>query len=123
MPQNELWVPIVLFLSIATVLGLWFYFRYRARREVQETVRAAIERGQELTPEFLERLGEPGDARQSDLRRGVIAAGIGAGFIAFALILGEEDAVRPLMAIGMFPVMIGLAYLGLWRFVDRDGRE
>src|SRR5210317_1086803 len=71
----EMLIPISLF--IATVLIVWIVvaFRYRSRRDVQATYRAAIERGQELTPELLDRLGEP-RSKNKDLRRGMILIGV-----------------------------------------------
>ncbi len=118
--EFELLIPIVLFLSIAFVVGLALSLRARHREQVQVTVRQAIDRGQELTPELLEQLGQTGNARQSDLRRGVIAAALGVGVGAFGLVLGEPDAVRPMLAIGAVPLLIGLAYLGLWRFGESE---
>lgn len=119
--DSEILVPIVLFISIATVFGLAFMYRARQREQVQLTVRHAIDKGQELTPELLEKLGsEGGRGRNADLRRGVIAAALGLGVGSFGLILGEEDAMRPLLAVGAVPLLIGLAYLGLWRFGPRE---
>ncbi len=109
-------VPIAISLSIALVVIMYYYFRFRTRQEHQQTVRAVVDKGVELTPEVLDRLGEPKPRRNADLRRGIVGAGIGAGFAVFGLILGEDDAVRPLIAVGAFPFMIGLAYLGLWKF-------
>ena len=109
-------IPIVLFIVIGIALSLAFYYRYRTRKEVQESVRAAIDKGQELTPELLKSLGEAGDPKIADLRRGTISIAIGLAFVTFALVLGEEDARRPLTAISAFPFLLGLAYLGLWRF-------
>lgn len=116
MPQNEMWVPIVLFISLAAVLSFWLYFRYRARQALQQTVQKAIERGQDLSPELLDRLGQPRKSGHADLRRGVIAIGLGVAFAAFGFILDEPDAVRPLLATAAFPLLIGVAYLALWRF-------
>ncbi|HEX9876946.1 MAG TPA: DUF6249 domain-containing protein [Gammaproteobacteria bacterium] len=113
-------IPIVLFVSVAVVISMVIYWSYRTRREVQATVRIAIEKGQELTPELLERLGQLGPSSQADLRRGVIALATGLGIAAFGVLVGEEDAVRPLLAISALPALIGLAYLGLWRFSSRD---
>lgn len=112
-------IPISFF--VATVLVVWivFVFRYRSRRDLQETYRAAIEKGQELSPELLERLGET-KAKNSDLRRGIILVGTGLGFAVFGLALGEQDAVRPMVAVGAFPFLVGLAYLGLWKFSPKD---
>jgi len=115
-----LFVPITLFISIAAVFALAFMYRARQREQIQITVRQAIEKGQELTPELLEKLGETGARPHSDLRRGVIAAAVGLGIVLFGLILGEEDAVRPLVAIGAIPFLIGVAYLGLWKYAGRD---
>ena len=39
--------------------------------------------------------------------------------MAFATLLGEEDTVGPLMAVATFPIVVGIAYLGLWFFIGR----
>lgn len=116
----EILVPMTLFISIAAVFALAFMYRARQRREVQLTVRQAIDKGQELTPELLEKLGETGARPHSDLRRGVVAVALGLGIALFGLILGQEDAMRPLVAIGAIPFLIGLAYLGLWKYASRE---
>jgi hypothetical protein len=108
-------IPIVLFTAIALVLVLFYYFKYLGRKEMQRTVRIALERGQDLSPELLDRLGEPQKSAFGDLRRGLIAIAIAVGFGGFGLVLGEEDAVRPLLAVSMLPLFIGFAYLILWR--------
>ena len=115
-----LFVPITLFLSIAAVFALAFRYRARHREQIQVTVREAIDKGQELTPELLEKLGDTGARPSSDLRRGVIALAVGAGIGLFGLIMGQEDATRPLAAIGAIPFLIGVAYLGLWKYAGRD---
>ncbi|UCC15295.1 MAG: hypothetical protein JSW21_04990 [Gammaproteobacteria bacterium] len=117
--MNIEFVPITFFLSIALIAGLVIYFRYRTRSEIQRTLRSAIDKGQELTPEILERIGEPRRPANADLRVGVIAIALGVGCAAFGLVLGEEDAVQPLLAIAAFPFLVGLAYLSLWRFREK----
>jgi len=102
----------------------FFYFRYRTRAEYQQTVRAAIDKGQQLTPEFLDRLGGGDGAvrrdRHRDLRFGVIAVAIGLAIASFGWIIGEEDAVMPFMAIGNLPILVGIAMIALWRFAPRE---
>lgn len=110
------WVPIIMFISIAVIAGLFMYFRYRVKQDVQTTVQTALDKGQELSPEMLEKLGESLRSPKSDLRRGVMAMSLGVALVAFALLLGEEDALDPLMAIAAFPFIIGVAYLGLHKF-------
>ena len=109
-------VPITLFVAFAATAILFFYYRQRINGEVQQTIREALAQGQQLTPELLEGIRGQGDAHRRDLRRGIISAGVGLGILAFALILGEEDAVRPISAISSIPFVIGLAYLSLWAF-------
>ena len=114
--MSELMVPITLFLSIAVVIVLALYYRYRGRVEVQMSLRQAIEGGQQLTPEFLKLLGDPPRHPQADLRRGIVILALAAAFALFGLLLGEEDAVQPLLAVASFPGVIGVAYLLLWKF-------
>jgi len=112
-------IPIFLFLAIAVVVSVYLYIRYRTQREVLVTVRQAIERGQELTPELLERLGQTPRGKDADLRRGVIAVALGVALALFGQLVGQEEARQPLLAIGAIPLLVGLAYLGLWRFGNR----
>ena len=114
-------VPIVALLCIAVVPGLYFYFRYRTRRELQNTLRAAIERGLELTPQLLEQLGEPAQHKDADLRRGVLAIAVGVGLAAFGLLQEDPEVFSRLRAGGALFFIIGLALVGLWRF--SNGRQ
>jgi len=113
-------IPIVLFIAVAATLMLLLLFRYRVRKELQLTIRAAIEKDQDLTPEFLQQLSASLTPKNADLRRGAISIATGLGFIAFSLLLGVEDAMGPLMAISAFPFLIGIAYLALWKFGGQD---
>jgi len=115
-----LFIPIALFIAVTIVICIFFYFRYRNAAEIQRTARTAIEQGQELSPEFLSTLSEQARPGSSDLRRGVIAIAIGLGLAAFGLLVGEDDATQPLLAIGSLPLIIGVAYLGLWKFSPRE---
>ena len=118
-------IPIVMFIAIAVVMCVYYYMRHRTGEAVQKTVRTAIEQGQQLTPEILERLGQapkrkPADLRMADLRRGVVLISVGLGIAAFGVLVGEDDAMRPLLAIGSLPFLVGVAYLGLWKFGKSD---
>ena len=112
-------IPIVLFLTIGGTFALAFYFKYKTRHDVQHTVRTAIERGDPLSPEIIETLAASLTSPYADLRRGVISLALGAGIYLFAILIGEPDVVGPLTGIAMFPILVGLAYLGLWFFVGR----
>jgi Domain of unknown function (DUF6249) len=116
------------FILIAIVLCTRTYLGFRARVEYQKTVRLVIERGQQLTPEFLERLseapktgGRPG--RHRELRIGAVSVALGLSIAAFGYLLGEEDVMRPMIAIGNIPFLIGLALIGLWKFAPRGEED
>ncbi len=120
MNPNEVWIPLTVFISLTIILSLFLFFRYRSRQDLQQTIRSAIDKGQELSPEIVERLGSPPVSPDRDLRRGLIAVGIAAGIALFGAVLGEEDAVRPLIGISMLPLAIGFAFLLMYRFGARS---
>ena len=119
-----LFIPIVITVSVAVVISVFLFLRYRTRLDYQQTVRFAVEKGQQLTPEFLERLAERAIKQERsptrDLRLGAIAIEIGLAIGSFGLILGEPDAVRPLMGVGNLPFLVGVAMLALWKFAPRE---
>lgn len=119
--MDDAWIPIILFGSIAIVTAFWLYFRYRTKQSLQKTVRAAIEKGQDLSPELLASLGQPKVSGDADLRRGIISVAIGIAFAILALVVSveEPDAVRPMLGVAAFPGTIGVAYLALWLFAGK----
>ena len=81
------WVPISLFLSVAVIAVVFLVLRFRGKRELQKTVRLALEKNHELSPALLASLDERKRSPQADFRRGLIGVAIGASFALFALIL------------------------------------
>ncbi len=120
---RDLVIPLASIVSLPIVFCVAFYYRYRTRKDLQETLRRAIEQGTELTPETLERLGGPAPGKDLDLRRGVIASAAGIGLVIFSFVFVDADAegMRGLRATGALVLVVGLAFIGLWRF--SDGRE
>jgi hypothetical protein len=104
-----------MFLVIGAVAGIYLYLRYRARQEVQRTVRYAMERGQEITPELLETLGGDIAGGQRDLRKGVIWLALAMALGILSWVVDEPELLGP----AALPLMLGLAYLVLWRFSGR----
>ena len=116
-----MFVPIVFLLSIAGFFCLRLRYRHLDRLAAQETIRGAIDRGQPLTPELVAQLTGL-DAGNGDLRRGVISIAIAIAIAIFAFAVGEDDALGPLTGIASFPLLVGLAYLGLYGYSrSRDG--
>ena len=108
-------------LAAAAIPILYFYFRYRTRAAAQATIRAALEKGQALSPEMLERLLEPVvpsvNRRNTDLRRGIILIALGVGIAVIGL--AAAPMWQQALAVSALPSMIGLAYVALWKFAPR----
>ena len=114
-------IPIVMFIALAVVICFFFWFRYRARGDMQKTIRSAIDKGQELTPELIDRLGSPREHKDKDLRLGLIwlSLAIALALCGWAVPDPSGHALRGCLAGAAFPLMIGLAYMIMWRYTER----
>ncbi len=116
------WVPIIMFTGLTVIVSLFFWFRYQGRGDMLATIRAAIEKGQELSPEIIDRLGNPAKPRDNDLRLALIWLAIAAGMALCGVEVSHfaVEALYGLLAGAAFPVCIGVAYLIMWRFTGDD---
>jgi hypothetical protein len=114
--------------SITAIIVGPTYFKSRERREMQATVRAAIDKGQPLPPEVIEALSTEATknvpSRTRDIRRGIIWLAVGIGMAAFSLIndtlelSGDDWSDGPnfdgsLLGVSAIPITIGLAFIVL----------
>lgn len=118
--ENVEWVPIIMFIAIAVVLCVVFWLRYKARHDMQSTFRAALDKGQELTPEIIDRLGHPKAAKDKDMRSGIIWLSLAVGLVLIGFAVPEPEALRGLLAGAALPFCIGAGYLILHKFTSRD---
>ena len=115
----ETLVPIALFATVAVIVGLITYFRFRSVRETQETVRTLLHSGQPVSEESMRALVLALTPGELDLRRGVIAFAISAGLAALAFAADEGSVVYPLLGVAAFPCCLGVAYFILWKLNER----
>ena len=104
-------IPVVLFIAIGIVIAFFIVYRHRGRQELQNTLRAAIDKGQELTPELIKQIGTPAAPRDRDLRRGFVSLAIGAAFVSLGFAIPEDEAFQIFVGIASFPIFIGIAFL------------
>ncbi|MFN4226269.1 MAG: DUF6249 domain-containing protein [Hyphomonas sp.] len=111
-------VPTVFFATIIGSIWLVSFFNARKRLTIHETLRHAIEKGQTLSPELLERMSMVTDPVRADLRRGVLFLAFGAAFAVLGAMIGvdQANALMPMIGVAAFPVFLGIAYIGLWAF-------
>jgi hypothetical protein len=117
--DEEVLIVAIVFSSIALVFGLWLYFGFRARTDTQQTIRLALEKGAELSPEFIKQIGEVEQSKDKDLRRGLIWLALGLALAILGAAINEPDAMGPLLGSAAFPGLIGVAYLAMWRYGAR----
>lgn len=113
--MNEEMIPIVMFIAMAVVFVFWFYFKHRGKMETQQTFRLALEKGSELSPEFIKHLGEPERSKDQDLRRALIWLSLAVGLVLIGFAVPEPEALRGLLAGAALPFCIGCAYLIMYR--------
>lgn len=113
------WVPIVLFLVLGAVIVAWFYWNHRNRVSIMDTVQKALDRGDALSPELLDRLGAAANPKMRDLRRGVVFLALGVAGLLCSLFFDIAEVVNGIRAASVFPLMLGLGFLIVWK-MNRD---
>jgi Na+/proline symporter len=111
-------ILLIIFGSFASIFIVPRYFKSRERQKLQDTIRLAIEKGQELPPDLLEAMTRdirPASSRTRDIRTGIIWMFIAAGIAGFGLAIGyySDEAIPPFLGIAAIPGAIGLAYVVL----------
>ena len=120
-------VGIAPFAMVVAIVVIPAWLKSRERREMQATLRSAIEKGQSLPPEVIDALSKdnltPPATAARDLRLGVIllAVSIGIAVFGYAVSFEEMDAFYPISGIAAIPGMIGLAFVILSFFNKNKG--
>jgi hypothetical protein len=111
-------VPLVVFSAPAVIVWIVSYFNARKRLTIHETLRHAIDKGQALSPDLMDRMSMVTDPVRADLRRGVLFLAFGAAFGVLSALIGyeEAEALTPMLGVATFPIFLGIAYIGLWAF-------
>ena len=90
--MEDVIVPIVLFSVLPVCIWLVSLFNYKKRLTAHETVRHAIDAGQVVSPELIEKMSLLVDPIRADLRRGVLFIAFGAAFGVLGLMVGHEES-------------------------------
>ncbi len=118
--MQEEWIGLAAVLGPVLLIALFFVLRFKSRRDMQDTIRTALDKGQDLTPELIDRLGHPKEPKDKDLRLGVIWLALAVGLALIGVAVPDPDAFRGTLAGAAFPFTIGIAYMLLHKFTDRD---
>lgn len=120
-------IPITLFLMPVFIVGIVMYFGSRNRAAVLETVRAAAQAGQQLSPETIRALGMPRRNKGGDVRWGIILLAIA---IAFSILgwtinaaTNEPEAFQIMLGVASFPGLVGIALIAMGVFMKSRNDE
>ena len=124
MDMTPILIVAIVFSAITAIVFGPSYLKSREKREMQTTIRHAIDKGQDLPPELIDAMtrdvASKLPSRTRDLRRGVIWLAVGIGFAAFSYLsnLGWNDhdmegASAAMMGLAAIPATIGLAFIVL----------
>ena len=123
----ELLIPLSPFITILGITWIICWYSALTRRLTHETIRTAIESGQQLTPESIKALGAPTTSSNWDITTGAILLAIAVAFIVLgiALFLARSDdwtIISLMTGVAAFPGFVGavLFWLGQKRKNQRD---
>jgi hypothetical protein len=116
------------FLMVIAIVVIPSWLKSRERREMQATLRTAIEKGQPLPTEIIDAMTKNvkvAPTALSDIRTGIIWLAVGLGIGVFGFLVGyeESDAYGPILGIASIPAVIGLAYIALSFFNPNKAKQ
>lgn len=115
----------IIFAAIVAIIVGPGYLKSREKRDIQATVRHAIDKGQALPPDLIDAMtrdvASKLPSRTRDLRRGVIWLAVGLGIAAFSFLsdMGWDNGDdwhqigNGLLGVAAIPATIGLAFIVL----------
>ena len=113
----EILVPLTFFAMIAAIVLVPTWLKSREKREMQETVRHAVDKGQPLPVELVEAIAKssakPPVTAAKDRRVGVLLLAFAGGIFATFYMMGQQfdEDVAGVAAFAAIPGFIGLAYV------------
>lgn len=125
MDMTPILIVLIIFSAITAVIFGPSYLKSREKRDIQTTVRHAIDKGQELPPELIEAMtrdvASKLPSRTRDIRRGIIWLAVGVGIAAFGLLTnlnwgndwGDDGAIfaNGMLGVAAIPATIGVAFI------------
>lgn len=102
--------PIIIVLIVS-------YAGYRKRKLFHDNLNMLIEQGRDLPPELFDYF-ESGGRPNKSFHTGVISCAVGLGIFFCFNYVGNDQ----LAAIGLIPLVMGVAYLLIWKLDSREGK-
>jgi len=121
--MEEVLVPIALFASLPLTVWAVSAYRHKSHKAVTEVMKTMVDKGEALNPETIRALGIRPRRKHSDLRTGLILIALAVAAIFLGSTIPEKEAQQVFGGFAMFPLLVGLVYIGLWAFISRKTPE
>lgn len=115
--MSEHIVPVVLFIALGVVGWSFFYFAYQAKKDLQLSIQKALEQGQPMSPETIEKMLQGQKNPFSDFKRGTLLISLAVAIAIYGMVSHHADL--DIIGLAFFPLAIGVAYLLVWKFNDK----
>ena len=117
---EDVFIPFVVFGSLAVIVVSAFYFSYKKRTVVYDAIKVAIEKTGTVDAALVEAIIRDNVGPYADLRKGIILIAVAAAFILLGFSIPDEEAVGPMFGVASFPGLIGFAYVAFHFFAPRE---
>lgn len=121
--MEEILVPIAFFAIIPVTVWAVSSFRHKSMKAATEVMKTMVDKGETLTPETIRSLGIRPRRKHGDLRTGLILIALAVATIFLGGAIPEKEAQQVFGGFAMFPLLVGLVYVGLWTFIGRKNPE
>jgi hypothetical protein len=114
--DESIFIPITAFAMVVAIVWVVQAYVSRNRSVFMETVRSAIDKGVQLSPETIKALGAPKSNKHGDIKWGTIWVAVALAFITLGWSIQsvepDEEVFRVMAGVAAFPGFVGLALLG-----------
>ena len=97
--------------------------RRKSHDATTEVIKSMIEKGETVTPETIQALGVRPKQKHTDLRIGLILIALAIATMLFGGVIPEDEAQEVFVGLSMFPLLIGVVYVGLWALITRKSEN
>ena len=117
--MSDLWIPITICISISVIAITRLWLEYKNKAEIQFTLRKALDNGEHLSIDVLDKIGVVNHANTLDLRRAITLFALGFAVITAGYFL---NILHVAFAIAAFPLTLAVAFLLLWKISQNEDK-
>ena len=119
--MEDILIPLAALAIGPIIIWITFHYGSKEKEDINRTVRAAIEKGVDLDPDLISKLGaKPKPSPQADLRKGMFLFSLGLAIFIFALLVPEAEAKIIFGGISLLLIFPGAAFLLLHRMSRKE---